>query len=104
MSDPLAPTPRLPSEQRYVSAGGNTPLHERGVMKDFDLPKDVMEEGFSIKKDDLFAQLESKEQMEHYAKVDEARKSNSAKGKKSTGSSGWAKRVFSRKGSNADGE
>lgn len=88
-------------------------------MKDFDLPKDGMEEGFSIKKDDLFAQLESKEQMEHYAKVDQARKSSSekarkssiekarksgsAKGKKSTGSNGW-KRVFSRKGSNADGE
>jgi hypothetical protein len=119
MSDPLEPTPRLPSEQRYVSAGGNTPLHERGIMKDFDLPKDGMEEGFSIKKDDLFAQLESKEQMEHYAKVDQARKSSSekarkssiekarksgsAKGKKSTGSNGW-KRVFSRKGSNADGE
>jgi hypothetical protein len=104
MSDPLEPTPRLPSEQRYVSAGGNTPLHERGVMEDFDLSKDGMEEGFSIKKDELFAQLESKEQMEHYAKVHEARKSNSAKGKKSTGSSGWAKRVFSRKGSNPDGE
>lgn len=62
-----------------------------------------MEEGFSIKKDDLFAQLDNKEQLEYYAKVDQARKSSSAKGKKSTGSNGW-KRVFSRKGSNADGE
>jgi hypothetical protein len=52
--------PRLPSEQRYVSAGGNTPLHQRG-----------------IKKDELFAQLEAKEQMEHYAKVYQARKSSS---------------------------
>jgi hypothetical protein len=103
MSDPLEPIPRLPSEQRYVSAGGNTPLHERGVMEDFDLSKDGMEEGFSIKKDELFARLENKEQMEHYAKVDQARKSGSAKGKKSTGSSGW-KRVFSRKESNADVE
>ena len=103
MSDPLDPIPRLPSEQRYVSAGGNTPLHERGVMEDFDLPKDAMEEGFSIKREDLFAQLENKESMKHYAKVDQARKSSSAKGKKSSGSSGW-KRVFSRKGSNADGE
>lgn len=103
MSDPLDPIPRLPSEQRYVSAGGNTPLHERGVMEDFDLPKDKMEEGFSIKKDDLFAQLENKEHLEHYARVEKARKSSSAKGKKSSGSSGW-KRVFSRKDSNADGE
>ena len=103
MRDPLLPTPRLPSEQRYVSAGGNTPLHQRDVMKDFDLARDGMEEGFSIKKDDLFAQLDNKEQLEHYAKVDQARKSSSAKGKKSTGSNGW-KRVFSRKGSNADGE
>jgi hypothetical protein len=67
--------PRLPSEQRFVSAGGNTPLHQRGIMEDFNLPKEAIEEGFSIKKDELFAQLEAKEQMEHYAKVDQARKS-----------------------------
>jgi hypothetical protein len=69
--------PRLPSEQRYVSAGGNTPLHQRGIMEDFNLPKEAVEEGFSIKKDELFAQLEAKEQMEHYAKVYQARKSSS---------------------------
>jgi hypothetical protein len=67
--------PRLPSEQRFVFAGGNTPLHQRGIMEDFNLPKEAIEEGFSIKKDELFAQLEAKEQMEHYAKVDQARKS-----------------------------
>jgi hypothetical protein len=113
MYDPLEPIPRLPSEQRYVSAGGNTPLHQRSVMKDFELAKDGMEEGFSVKKDELFAQLENKETMEHYAKVDQARKSSSedararksssAKGKKSTGSSVF-KRVFSRKDSNPDCE
>jgi hypothetical protein len=113
MYDPLEPIPRLPSEQRYVSAGGNTPLHQRSVMKDFELAKDGMEEGFSVKKDELFAQLENKETMEHYAKVDQARKSSSedararksssAKGNKSTGSSVF-KRVFSRKDSNPDGE
>jgi hypothetical protein len=113
MYDPLEPIPRLPSEQRYVSAGGNTPLHQRSVMKDFELGKDGMEEGFSVKKDELFAQLENKETMEHYAKVDQARKSSSedararksssARGKKSTGSSVF-KRVFSRKDSNPDGE
>ena len=103
MSDPLDPIPRLPSEQRYVSAGGNTPLHERGIMADFDLPKDGMEEGFSIKKDELFAKLEAKESTEHYAKVEQARKSGGAKGKKSSSSGGW-KRVFSRKDSNIDGE
>ena len=72
-------------------------------MENFDLPKDGLEEGFSIKKEDLFAQLENKKTMEHYAKVNQARKSSSAKGKKSSGSSGW-KRVFSRKDSNVDGE
>jgi hypothetical protein len=70
MSDPLELIPCLPSEQLYVSTGGNTGLHERGIMKDFDLSKDGMEEGFSIKKDELFAKLENKEQMEHYAKVE----------------------------------
>jgi hypothetical protein len=112
MSDPLEPVPRLPSEQRYVSAGGSTPLHQRGIMKDFDLPKEAVEEGFSIKKDELFAQLEAKEQMEHYSKVDQARKrsseeararnSSSAKGKKSTGGSSVFKRVFSRKDSTGE--
>jgi hypothetical protein len=111
-NDPLEPIPRLPSEQRYVSAGGNTPLHQRGIMKDFDLPKEAIEEGFSIKKDELFAQLEAKEQMEHYSKVDQARKrsseeararnSSSAKGKKSTGGSSVFKRVFSRKDSTGE--
>jgi len=111
-NDPLEPIPRLPSEQRYVSAGGNTPLHQRGIMKDFDLPKEAIEEGFSIKKDELFAQLEAKEQMEHYAKVDQARKSSSeeararksssAKEKKSTGGSSVFKRLLSRKDSTGE--
>lgn len=76
--DPLNPIPRTGAEQRYVSAGGHTPLHEREVMHDYFLPPlDPAEnKTYSAKKEELYAQIDSREQAEHVDRVEKARKSD----------------------------
>jgi hypothetical protein len=78
--DQVTPIPRSKNQQRYVSAGGNTPLHEREVMHDFTLPTGLMLDTgtFSINKDEFLAQLEIKNQMEEMARVEGARKASKA--------------------------
>lgn len=79
--DQASPLPR-PSlaQQRYVSAGGHTPLHERDVMQDFQLPASMDEqtETFSMNKEDFYAQLATKNQMEDMTRAEGARKASKA--------------------------
>jgi hypothetical protein len=83
MHDQIEPVPRLPTNpQRYVSAGGHTPLHQRDIMEDFQLPTAFAEneepETFSMNKDDFFANLEIKNQLEDMTRVGGALKASKA--------------------------
>jgi hypothetical protein len=69
--DQVTPIPLQDNaQQRYVSAGGNTPLHERSVMPGFALPADEKagEGTFSMHKDEMFTQLQAQDQMEEMAR------------------------------------
>lgn len=95
-SDPLNPVPRTSAEQRYVPAGGFRPLHEREVMNAYFLPPIDAEENktFSAKKEELFAQIDSKEQAEHLSRVERARKSDVSR--ESGRERGILRRIFSK--------
>ncbi|KAM0717623.1 hypothetical protein Q7P37_007475 [Cladosporium fusiforme] len=95
-NSPLEPIPRTSSEQRYVSAGGHRPLHEREVMNDYFLPA-VDSEGtktYSAKKEELWAQIDSKEQTEQIARAEKARELEESR--ESAREKGILKRMFSR--------
>jgi hypothetical protein len=108
--DQIEPVPRLPTNpQRYVSAGGHTPLHERDVMEDFRLPIAFAEneepETFSMNKEEFLANLEIKNQMEDMIRAGGAIKASKAS-RSSTNTSdkkekSFGKRLFSRKSSKA---
>lgn len=100
--DQLQPVPRQKTDgQRYVPAGGHTPLHERDVMADFRLPVDENEQQatFSMKKEDLYTQLESRNQMEEISREEGARKVSMTASEKKERSFMDRVRVFSRKSS-----
>jgi hypothetical protein len=110
--DQIEPVPRLPTNpQRYVSAGGHTPLHQRDIMEDFQLPVAFAEneepETFSMNKDEFFAKLETKNQMEDMTRVGGAMKASKASRASTNTSEKKEKsfrervRVFSRKSSKA---
>lgn len=100
--DQLQPVPRQKTDgQRYVPAGGHTPLHERDVMADFRLPVDENEQQatFSMKKEDLFTQLDTRTQLEGISREEGARKVSMTASEKKERSFMDRVRVFSRKSS-----
>lgn len=77
--DQVTPIPRQDkTQQRYVSAGGSTPLHERQVMPGFALPATDGEGTFKMHKDEMYTQLQAQEQMEDMVRVEGARKASKA--------------------------
>jgi len=78
--DQVTPIPRQnTTQQRYVSAGGSTPLHERQVMSNFALPAQMEEEGtFKMHKDEMYTQLQAQDQMQDMVRIEGARKASKA--------------------------
>jgi len=107
--DQVTPIPR-PSitQQRYVSAGGNAPLHEREVMPDFELPARIKQDTgtFSMSKDEFLTQLEITNRKEEMARAEGARKASKASTitseKKKKKSLLESVRTFSRKNSRTE--
>ena len=107
---PLAETPesvasaaRSQQEQRYVPAGGDTPLHQRQIMRDFLIPfeEEQHEATFTASKEELFAQIDASEQLSHMARVESARKAT-ASSVTSRGSSGGFRSLFSSRRKNTE--
>jgi hypothetical protein len=79
--DQVTPVPLVDNaQQRYVSAGGNTPLHERSVMPGFALPADEKagEGTFSMHKDEMYTRLQAQDQMEEMTRPEGSRKTSKA--------------------------
>ncbi|GAB7326126.1 hypothetical protein MBLNU13_g10138t1 [Cladosporium sp. NU13] len=79
--DQVTPIPRQDNtQQRYVSAGGNTPLHERAVMHDFVLPavERKRDDTFNMHKDEMYTKLGTHNLMEEMVRADGARKASKA--------------------------
>lgn len=71
-SDPLAPVKRSSGEQRYVAAGGNTPLHERSVMEGYEIRRELTEgTTFNANKEQFFADIDAKKQVDDHARKSE---------------------------------
>jgi hypothetical protein len=87
--DQVTPTPRQDNtQQRYVSAGGSTPLHERAVMSDFALPPQAKETNptFNMNKDDFLARIGTHNQIEEMARAEGSRKASKASKASTVGS------------------
>jgi hypothetical protein len=87
--DQVTPIPRQgDTQQRYVSAGGSTPLHERAVMPGFALPVAETEGAgtFNMQKDEMYAQLQAQDQMEEMVRAEGSRKASKASKASTVGS------------------
>lgn len=96
--DPLNPVPRARAEQRYVSAGGDAPLHRREVLGGFELPMEAGAAGatFSAGRDELFARISAREQLGLVAREEEARRGREGEREREGRGSVW-RRVTGRK-------
>jgi len=87
--DQVTPIPRHDgTQQRYVSAGGSTPLHERAVMHDFALPAQAKETNptFNMNKDDFLARIGTHNQIEEMTRAEGSRKASKASKASTVGS------------------
>lgn len=87
--DQVTPIPRQNlTQQRYVSAGGSTPLHQRAVMPGFALPAAEREPGstFNMHKDEMYTHLTAQDQIEEMARAEGSRKASKASKASTVGS------------------
>lgn len=87
--DQVTPTPLQSSfQQRYVSAGGSTPLHQREVMPGFALPATKTDGAgtFNMHKDEMYTRLPAQDQMAEMIHAEGSRKASKASKARTVGS------------------